>query len=157
MGIWISGYFENNLSIISLVRFLAYFLTGGIFYLCREWMVFRWLYVLPVTGLAILSLINPLASRVFLPTAGGYLLFYMGFMEAPFLKRARLTPDISYGVYLYGWPTQKIFIVLFGITSPYLLFSAALPVVALFGLLSWKLIEEPSLRRKTGSIKLASI
>jgi len=151
MCIWISGFFENNLGVISLVRFLAYFLTGGIFYLFSEWIVFRWFYVVPVIALLMLSFLNALASRVFLPVAGGYVLFYMGFLTSPFFKRARLTYDISYGVYLYGWPTQKILMVLFGISSPYLLCSAALPFVAIFGLLSWKLVEEPSLRWRTGN------
>jgi peptidoglycan/LPS O-acetylase OafA/YrhL len=65
------------------------------------------------------------------------------------LKPAQLKiPDISYGVYLYGWPVQKL-LVFAGLASPWILFPVALTGAALCGAASWFCIERYALRLKT--------
>lgn len=146
MCVWISGFLESKLQVISLVRFLAFFLTGGMFYLFKQSIVYRRPYALLACALLVPALISDPASRAILPVAGGYLVFHIGFLDSPLLNRLRPTNDVSYGVYLYGWPVQKLLIAAFGIASPILLFAVALPAAALLGFLSWKLVEEPFLR-----------
>jgi peptidoglycan/LPS O-acetylase OafA/YrhL len=54
-------------------------------------------------------------------------------------------PDMSYGVYLYGWPAQKVLIGM-GVHSAPQLFITALPFVLAAGYLSHRLVERPAMR-----------
>jgi len=56
--------------------------------------------------------------------------------------------DISYGVYLYGWPVQKLLIWYFpGLTSV-AIFILSATLCAAAGYCSWRIVEEPFLRIK---------
>jgi peptidoglycan/LPS O-acetylase OafA/YrhL len=64
-----------------------------------------------------------------------------------------LKNDISYGVYIYSWPTQEFVVHFFKISgepisSPTQLFFIALPIVIGLSILSWKLVERPCLELK---------
>jgi peptidoglycan/LPS O-acetylase OafA/YrhL len=79
-----------------------------------------------------------------LALAGGYVLLSLG--RHPCAKP--LSADISYGVYLYGWPVQKL-LIWTGVSNPWLLAALALPAAGALGLFSWLAIEQPALRLKT--------
>ena len=55
--------------------------------------------------------------------------------------------DISYGLYLYAWPVQKLAILYGGAMAPWLLNTIALLGAGCLGYLSWRWIESPFLRR----------
>jgi len=57
-------------------------------------------------------------------------------------------PDISYGVYLYGWPVQKLLVWLVGLTDPWPLILWSLPCAAIAGWLSWYGVERHAMRFK---------
>ncbi|MDZ5699459.1 acyltransferase [Chelativorans sp. M5D2P16] len=64
--------------------------------------------------------------------------------------------DISYGVYLYGWPVTQVIRAMVGDgLSGYEMAALALPVTALIAYLSWHLVEKPALRLKTATPKPA--
>ncbi|MGJ8605801.1 MAG: acyltransferase family protein [Marivita sp.] len=59
--------------------------------------------------------------------------------------------DISYGVYIYGWPIQQLVVMaMIGIVgtvpSPMEIFTVALPILAVLAYLSWRWIEKPAMR-----------
>lgn len=54
-------------------------------------------------------------------------------------------PDFSYGIYLYGWPVQKLLIWYLPLISPWLLFLLSAGISSGCGLLSWYIIEKPCL------------
>lgn len=56
-----------------------------------------------------------------------------------------LTQDISYGLYLYGWPIQKLFVTLFPNITPVQLITLSTAGALLCGWLSWVLVERPAL------------
>lgn len=62
-----------------------------------------------------------------------------------------LPVDLSYGVYIYGWPLQQL-VVFVGLTyfgvvpAPLTLFLLVLPVLLMVALASWVLIERPMIR-----------
>ena len=59
--------------------------------------------------------------------------------------------DVSYGVYLYGWPAQSLVIWLLpGIGWRYV-FAISAPVAIALGWISWTMIEAPLLRWRTGN------
>lgn len=64
----------------------------------------------------------------------------------------RIPDDISYGMYIYGWPVAQV-LVYFALkwdlpANPLLLFIATLVITAPVAFLSWRLVERPALRLK---------
>ena len=129
-----------------LVRFLVFFCSGGCFYLWREQIKYNKGRLLVALFILTLSLFNSNTVDFALPTLGAYLFFWIAFLELPILKKFANYPDISYGVYLYGWPTQKLLIWYFPLISPWLLFILSAGVCVICGWLSWTFVEKPCLR-----------
>lgn len=80
--------------------------------------------------------------------AGSYLLFYFAFANMPLLANFSKLPDVSYGLYLYGWPIQKLFIWFYPDISPWVLFGASAIAAIAAGWASWHLIERHFIRSK---------
>ena len=54
--------------------------------------------------------------------------------------------DVSYGVYLYGWPIQQLWLHALGTTiSPWLLFGLTVPPTVAIAMISWYCIEIPAM------------
>lgn len=73
----------------------------------------------------------------------------IGTRSWPLIRSAGRFGDLSYGVYIYGWPVQQIVIHYLGAGAGYfelLLVSAAFTIA--LALLSWHFIEHPALRMK---------
>ncbi len=92
----------------------------------------------------------PLHAFILLfPLFGSYLVIYLALEQRlPFFNAARCG-DLSYGLYIYGWPVEQVIVRLNGGTMAwYELFALALPITAAIAFLSWHLIEAPALRLK---------
>jgi peptidoglycan/LPS O-acetylase OafA/YrhL len=132
----------------NLVRLASPFFAGGCFYLFKDQIKFT-----PKLGLiAFAALFAGLfwaeAAEIFLAVFGGYLLFYLGHAHIPALQKFNQIPDISYGLYLYGWPVQKLLFWYWPGLSPWAVFPLSLAASASLGFLSWHLVEKPFLRLK---------
>ena len=68
---------------------------------------------------------------------GGYLIFWLAEVEVLKPISAKLTDDISYGVYLYAWPITTLLIYYGLIKSPWWLALATLTGACVCGWLSW--------------------
>lgn len=92
-----------------------------------------------------------LANAAF-AVCGGYLIFWAAFAVRP-IHLGSLTrgDDISYGVYLYGWPVQIVTVWNYRDVNPWLLCAFSLLLAAALGAVSWRLVERPSLRLVRGS------
>jgi peptidoglycan/LPS O-acetylase OafA/YrhL len=97
---------------------------------------------------AILSMGSLAASRLVLPIAGSYAILWLALSEWSPLRHFSPTSDISYGVYLYGWPTQKLLLWYFPWLPLGLQMLATLGVSMLLGWASWRLIEKRCLALK---------
>jgi peptidoglycan/LPS O-acetylase OafA/YrhL len=99
--------------------------------------------VVALAGLVAQPLYRPL---LFAGTA--YLVLWIAL--APGLAHPRLEPpgDISYGVYLYGWPVQQTLQALFPAVTGWAMLPAALAITGLLAALSWVLVEKPALALK---------
>ena len=108
----------------------------------------------------IVSLPHPAAAQFVLPTAGAYLLLALASLPATDspLQRFVRRNDLSYGIYLVGWPVQQLWIHWLHIQSPWVLLSIAVPSAAACAAVSWYWIERPALRWKpltrTGTARL---
>jgi peptidoglycan/LPS O-acetylase OafA/YrhL len=140
----LSATFAHHLS--DLMRLLTFFCAGGCFYLLRERIHYTRNRALMALGIVIISLFSESMLRLALPTLGGYVLFWFAFLKMPSLKWFGTSSDVSYGIYLYGWPTEKLLIWYFPSLSPWLVFLCATGICYLCGLLSWHLVEKPCLR-----------
>jgi peptidoglycan/LPS O-acetylase OafA/YrhL len=87
-------------------------------------------------------------AELILATVGGYILFYLAFKQIPLVAGFRRLPDVSYGVYLYGWPVQKLFLWYFPKMSPWILFPLSLVVFLIMGAHSWYIVEKQFLKFK---------
>ncbi|MDR3488079.1 MAG: acyltransferase [Bradyrhizobium sp.] len=134
------GDFRNN------VRFFALFLAGSCFYLfsreipfCVGYIVFSSLFL--GIGLCFYSSVN-IAVALF----GSYLIFSAARNCADtFLARINNNIDISYGIYLYAWPINKLILYYFhgiGLVESGIL---TLAISSIVGYVSWIVVEMPAL------------
>lgn len=148
-GILVDAYGVKFLS-HPLFRLSSFFLSGGAFYLFRNKLVFNGRNAsLAAVALIVFMFSLPL-SEVALATAGGYLLFYGALKPMPIIANFNRLPDVSYGVYLYGWPVQKLILWYFPLMSPWVLFVFSCSAAVFCGIVSWYTIEKQFLKLKHG-------
>jgi peptidoglycan/LPS O-acetylase OafA/YrhL len=132
-------------------RLVATYFVGVCFYLFEKRIAFRPRYAVTVGLLFIL--VDVFATR-FLETAlvlaGAYLMFYAGQSATGRKLHFKWLPDISYGIYVYGWPVEALWI-WFHHGSPWVTFIAALAITIPLGWLSWHFVERPMLALKKRS------
>ncbi len=132
------------------LRLPLIFACGSLAYLYRARVplnpaiVALWLALLPLVMLVFAPLYKPL---LFVGTA--YLCLFIAL--SPGLSHPRFEPpgDISYGVYLYGWPVQQALQALYPAQSGWLMLGPALVITGVLATLSWLWVEKPALRWKT--------
>lgn len=147
------GYLELNgeryIAIArNLVRLASVFFVGGCFYLFRDQIKFVPKLGMLACVILFFGLFSAKAAEIFLAVCGGYLLFYLAHAPIPSLRKFNELPDISYGLYLYGWPVQKLLFWYWPSLSPWAVFPLSLAASAALGFVSWHIVEKPSLKLK---------
>jgi peptidoglycan/LPS O-acetylase OafA/YrhL len=127
-------------------RLLAFFAVGACFYLFRRFIRLRGRWAAGAMALLAGLLFLPKFASLGLATAGAYALFWVAFAPIAALNRFKRLPDISYGLYLYGWPTQKLLNWYFPVASVWVLLAATVGLASLAGYASWHLVEAPWLK-----------
>lgn len=92
---------------------------------------------------------TPFAYVSFL-LAVAYATFWLAYVPGGWIRGYNRVGDYSYGVYIYAIPLQGLVVMLFGATSIWLHVALAFPITLLAAVLSWRLIEEPSLKLLKG-------
>ncbi len=130
------------------LRLPLIFACGSLAYLYRDR-----LPLLPSLVLAAVAIpaLAKLALPAFAPAlfvGSAYLFLFIAM--APGLSHPRLEPrwDISYGVYLYGWPVQQALQALYPGIPGWIMLGPALVVTGLLAAASWLLVERPALDLK---------
>ena len=125
---------------------LAFFVAGMGLYLLGP-SALRW----PLALVALLVLLASAQLGLFLeafPICGGYLVIYLALnRHIPVLPAARFG-DLSYGLYIYGWPVEQSVLRLRPGTGAATLFVVAFAISAALAHLSWHLVEKRALRWK---------
>ncbi|GLZ51770.1 acyltransferase [Actinomycetospora sp. NBRC 106378] len=123
------------------LRFVSHFLLGSVVYLYRDRLpVGRW-WVAGAAALSVVGLAVPAVSPLTAPA-----LVYLLHTTAASLRhpRLRLRWDVSFGVFLYGYPVQQLLVLLgVGVGRPFLLLAAALAVTLPLAWASCVLVERP--------------
>jgi len=77
---------------------------------------------------------------------------FVGGRSWPVLRQAARFGDLSYGIYLWGWPVQQIVATRLGADAGFWpLLSVSLPLVVALALVSWHVIEKRALQAKPGT------
>src|SRR6266446_9168661 len=135
---------------------VGFFAAGMILYKARHTRIFDGRIAL--LALAGLALSIPLRQFILLfPLFGCYLALWLALSaRLPVIPAARFG-DLSYGLYIYGWPVEEGVMWLTGGGAPWWqLFLIALPAASAIAFLSWHLIERPMLRLKPGSRRVTA-
>jgi peptidoglycan/LPS O-acetylase OafA/YrhL len=126
---------------------LGYFAMGMFLYLVRSSRPLR-PTVAFVAGL-MLAISIPLGCfTLFFPICGGYLVIFIAYWRALPVVHAARFGDLSYGIYIYGWPIEGA-VAHFAHGVPWegvLAISALICVPVAF--LSWHLVEKPAMALK---------
>jgi len=151
VGIGIAAvYFEKALTPFGdfgeAAWFLGFFGSGMAVYFLRDRIVFAWPYAL--LALAALVLFAELGRFIMLfPLAGAYLAIWFARRYDPALDYARYAGDLSYGVYIYGWPSEQLVMWLSRGQAPWwLVFVGSLVIALPAAWLSWHGVEKWALR-----------
>lgn len=138
-------YISTNIQHLeNLAKLSLYFFTGALFYFYRDKIHLdsRWVLVSACALLLTnyLGFLN-LAFSVF----GGYIIIYFGYRWSEVINCTK-HGDLSYGMYIYGWPVQQMLIASFPEMTVLqnIIFSIALAVP--FAYTSWHCIEKPFMR-----------
>jgi peptidoglycan/LPS O-acetylase OafA/YrhL len=82
---------------------------------------------------------------------GTYLIIYLALSSAVDLRLFGRRVDLSYGVYLYGWPVGQLLLYFSDQQlTPWTLFPLTLLLSCVLAFASWRLVEYPSLRLVKG-------
>jgi peptidoglycan/LPS O-acetylase OafA/YrhL len=127
---------------------VGFFAAGMVLYKLRHTRILDGrIALLALTGLVISV---PLRQFILLfPLFGCYLALWVALTpRLPVIPAARFG-DLSYGIYIYGWPAEQgVVWLLGGRAAWWQVFLLALPIAATLAFLSWHLIERPALRLK---------
>lgn len=140
-----------------VIHFASMFLCGGAFYRFRSRILYsrHWAFV-AMLCLWIMSS-SPRFAGPAVGLFGGYVLFWFALsFKSQAISRIGARTDLSYGIYLYGWPIQNLIIWHDREISWTSLFPLALGITAIVALFSWTLIELPCLRLKGRTSRVLS-
>jgi peptidoglycan/LPS O-acetylase OafA/YrhL len=130
---------------------LSFFAIGMILYKLRDTRIFDGR--LALLALAGLALSIPLQQFILLfPVFGCYLALYVALHPKLPIIRATRFGDLSYGLYIFGWPSEQIVIwLLHGHVEWWQVFLLATLLAGSLAFLSWHLVEKRALRLKPRS------
>lgn len=126
-----------------------YFLGGCVAFLYRH-AIPRWNWAAALLLLAMPLAANATESHILFefvaPAALTYVVLYIAFAPSRFVPDAARFGDMSYGVYLYGFPVQQMVKAVLDVSFPaYVIVCLVLSLAA--GFLSWHLVEKRFLQR----------
>lgn len=132
---------------------LPFFAAGMAFYRLRDKGFFQ--SRIALCALAGMALSIPLHAFVLLfPIFGSYLIIYLALDKRLPIINATRFGDLSYGLYIYGWPVEQVVVRLNGGPMAWhKLFLIALPISAAIAYLSWHIVEASALRLKPKNVK----
>jgi len=131
-----------------ILRLTGLFLIGATFFLQRASISFTWRGVVVAAAGLIGCLFIPRLAEPGVALFGGYLLFAAATStKSGVLSQINSREDISYGVYLYAWPIEKLVLWYCPALPIFLVGLLTLAGACLCGWLSWHMLEKRTIRR----------
>lgn len=132
------------------LRLASVFTTGALFFVCRRRVKFRQsTLALSILGL-LAGLLIPISAHAAVAIFGGYIILFAAHRATGALTVINNQNDVSYGLYLYAWPIEKL--ILWYFPSLPLVATGALTFIFAYALgwVSWHVVEKPILKRFAG-------
>ncbi|WP_375560087.1 acyltransferase family protein [Bernardetia sp. OM2101] len=141
--------YTNNATVLLPV----YFFIGSCFYLLRDKIRINTLGIVIAILITVISVYFKFNYYIF-PFTYAYILLWLA-VKLPFKDWERKYGDYSYGIYIYSFVIQQIFILKGWIINMHPLVFSLISLLATlpFAFLSWKLIEKPVLRLKDWNMR----
>jgi peptidoglycan/LPS O-acetylase OafA/YrhL len=127
---------------------LPYFAIGMVlYYVAQQRALNGWLAAAAGLGLVATVVFGQLLFAFSL--LGGYIAIYLATSPRIRLPRAARFGDLSYGIYIYGWPVQSSVAYVIGETATWWqVFLGGTAASLVLAFLSWHCVEKPALRLK---------
>ncbi|HEY4471855.1 MAG TPA: acyltransferase [Stellaceae bacterium] len=143
-------YFEKRLTPLGDIGewawFLGFFGAGMVLHFLRDRLVFDGRGAL-VALLALLVFVELGQFIMLFPLAGACLAIWFARRYDPWLDYSRYCGDLSYGVYIYGWPAEQLVMYLSGGRAAWWqVFLGSLLIALPLAWLSWHGVEKWALR-----------
>ncbi|WP_084688492.1 acyltransferase family protein [Paraburkholderia oxyphila] len=136
-----------------MIWFASMYLSGVCFYVFRERIPLRGSLAAVALIVFVAALFGPQnVLRAVISTMGAYLILYCGQLQSPWLAKLRMRDDLSYGLYLYGWPVMQLTAHWVPSIAPLVAFVCVTVICAPLALASWRRIEAPALRLKRATM-----
>ncbi|MGH3863303.1 acyltransferase family protein [Actinokineospora sp.] len=132
---------------LPLVQYLAIYCVGMAAYLYRDRIRFSWWGVAACVGVEIVMHGSAMVEITRILTIP-YIALTVGTLMPRRLWLPSSITMASYGVYLYGFPTQQ-FSVYIGASQAWQVALISLPIAGVLGFLSWHLIEKQALKLRS--------
>jgi peptidoglycan/LPS O-acetylase OafA/YrhL len=136
-------------------RLYYMFTVGVLFQIWKERVVLSWPIFLAAVGLLACCLANRTVWQVAYPFLIPYAMFFVAYVPGGFLRAFNRVGDCSYGLYIYSFPIQQIWVALNpGIGVGALIAGSSITVLPI-AMLSWHFLERRALGLKeAGGAKL---
>lgn len=125
------------------LRPVMLFYVGMLYYVYRNKIKFEYKYLIVSLCFLIAGAVTntmQFAIIAFLP----YILFCIGYGTTRKLEHFGRKMEISYGIYLFGWPVQQCVVLFLGKdTLPLIVFILAVPIAIVCGVITFNLVEKP--------------
>src|SRR5436190_11481194 len=125
----------------SALWLLGFFAAGMVLYRLRGPRTFAWHWAV----LALIGLALSIPGRLFLvafPLFGSYLVIYLALNRRLPVMRAARFGDLSYGLYIYGWPIEQCVVYFSAATAPWWqVLAISLTLALATAWLSWHIVE----------------
>lgn len=142
-----------NILLSPAAKLVPMFFTGATFFLLRHRIPYSW----PIFYSCVVALLIPGAflsadawweSPIWISITAPLLTYIVAFLGTTQIKSMPIyrKGDYSYGIYLYGFPIQQALVQVAHIRSPILLFVATIVPVTILAMLSWHIVEKPTLK-----------
>lgn len=127
------------------LKSFAFFLIGSLFYFHRQTIILSWPLAIASAIILIISAESHFSTFAY-HLAFPYLVIFFGLYFQPRIDLKKKIGDLSYGVYLFGFPVQQACVALLAPhLSPTRLTILALAISLICAWISWHLIERPAL------------
>jgi peptidoglycan/LPS O-acetylase OafA/YrhL len=131
---------------IQTVRLTGAFMCGMGFFLYRDHIPYAGAIAAPSAAVLLASAFVPVTTELAAVSLGGYLVFWFALHFRPLRVSIWANEtDLSYGIYLYGWPVQMAIVYVDRSITSWTLSFLALGVSAVLAYFSWTFIEKPAL------------
>lgn len=146
LGVGLPGQLEVH----TVTELLAFFATGATLRLWSDRIVWRAATAGIAAGVATIGVLWS-GAFILVPAGLAYATLYFGLhtrtVRVPLIGSA----DLSYGTYIYGFLVEQAVVNVLGGSAPTaVVFGLGLPVTLGCALLSWRFVEYPALRLKSG-------